>query len=345
VYLKDPDGNGIELYYDRSREEWFDPQRNPVLKAEPFDPCELLEEQTGREMGVHRSESRDGPATPSGIGHGGSPVATTPKQTPPRKPANRPGTAGPTNSSAASENRHPAHQQRDMRLLGRLFGSLFGFVAASTGARAARYEARRNASRTLQATQRGKPPMTNTLAHYTDELWEISRLSTESALPRAARFLADLMADPAFVGSQVLPLIEETRDAEDWYVARRHGGEDDAYSLKLFVWPVGTGTKIHDHSSWGAYACAAGSVLEERYDRLDDGSLEEHARLKKAWQLWWAPRRRGLDGAPGRRRHPPGGEPRRGPGRLGAPLRPAPGRDRWPRLRPLPRLRLRPTGD
>lgn len=43
VYLSDPDGNGIELYYDRPRSEWFDPQGNPVLKADPFDPRELLE--------------------------------------------------------------------------------------------------------------------------------------------------------------------------------------------------------------------------------------------------------------------------------------------------------------
>ena len=32
VYLSDPDGNGIELYYDGPRSEWFDPQGNPVLK-------------------------------------------------------------------------------------------------------------------------------------------------------------------------------------------------------------------------------------------------------------------------------------------------------------------------
>jgi len=26
VYLRDPDGNGVELYYDRPRDKWFDPQ-------------------------------------------------------------------------------------------------------------------------------------------------------------------------------------------------------------------------------------------------------------------------------------------------------------------------------
>jgi catechol 2,3-dioxygenase len=47
VYLSDPDGNGIELYYDRPREEWFGPRGEPVLKAEAFDPRELLEEPNG----------------------------------------------------------------------------------------------------------------------------------------------------------------------------------------------------------------------------------------------------------------------------------------------------------
>ena len=44
VYLRDPDGNGIELYYDRPREEWFDASGNFKLQAEPFDPRDLLTE-------------------------------------------------------------------------------------------------------------------------------------------------------------------------------------------------------------------------------------------------------------------------------------------------------------
>jgi catechol 2,3-dioxygenase len=42
VYLSDPDGNGVELYYDRPRSEWFDADGNPVLKADRFDFHELL---------------------------------------------------------------------------------------------------------------------------------------------------------------------------------------------------------------------------------------------------------------------------------------------------------------
>ncbi|HEY7076143.1 MAG TPA: VOC family protein [Solirubrobacteraceae bacterium] len=42
VYLSDPDGNGVELYYDRPRAEWFGADGRPVLKAERFDHLALL---------------------------------------------------------------------------------------------------------------------------------------------------------------------------------------------------------------------------------------------------------------------------------------------------------------
>jgi predicted metal-dependent enzyme (double-stranded beta helix superfamily) len=132
--------------------------------------------------------------------------------------------------------------------------------------------------------------MTTALANSPNELRSICDLPTESALPRAARFLADLVKDPAFLSSQIQSLLGEVRHAEGWYVARRYDAEDGAYSLQIFVWPAGTGTMIHDHSSWGAYACALGTVLEERYDRTDDGSISEHASLRKAWQLLWSPK-------------------------------------------------------
>jgi predicted metal-dependent enzyme (double-stranded beta helix superfamily) len=130
--------------------------------------------------------------------------------------------------------------------------------------------------------------MTASLVLDTNELQEISDLPTELALKQAAHFLASLVKTPAFLESQILPLSRAARDGEDWYVARRWDGEDGSYSLQIFVWPAGSRTRIHDHSSWGAYCCAVGTVLEERYERLDDGSRPDHARLKKVWQLSWS---------------------------------------------------------
>lgn len=131
--------------------------------------------------------------------------------------------------------------------------------------------------------------MMTLLAPHTDELRGLGELPTELALPQAVAFLADLVKAPGFVESQILPSLKEARGGEDWYVARRHDGEDGSYSLKVFFWPPGTGTQIHDHSSWGAYLCAWGTVLEERYERLDDGTRPDHARLTKVWQLRWSP--------------------------------------------------------
>jgi predicted metal-dependent enzyme (double-stranded beta helix superfamily) len=120
-------------------------------------------------------------------------------------------------------------------------------------------------------------------------LQELSGLPTGLALERAAPFLARLVEDPTFHEAEVLPLLEDVRSIQgDWYVARSFESGEHSYSLQIFVWPPGTGTKIHDHSSWGVYCCAVGSVLEERYQRLDDGSRLDHAHLKKIWQLTWS---------------------------------------------------------
>ena len=109
----------------------------------------------------------------------------------------------------------------------------------------------------------------------------------ELPLREAVPVLSQLARDPDFVGSHVLPLLEDAGKDEDWYVAYHQEGPGGSYSLQVFVWPPGSATSIHDHSSWGAFGCVAGCVLEERYERIDDGSLLDYARLKKLWQLEW----------------------------------------------------------
>ena len=45
IYLHDPDGNGIELYRDRPREDWkTDPDGNLAMVSEPLDLNALLAE-------------------------------------------------------------------------------------------------------------------------------------------------------------------------------------------------------------------------------------------------------------------------------------------------------------
>jgi predicted metal-dependent enzyme (double-stranded beta helix superfamily) len=123
----------------------------------------------------------------------------------------------------------------------------------------------------------------------TNSLQKLSELPTELALQRASHLLAHLVKDPAFLEAEIRPHLEEARSTEgDWYVAKRYEGEDHSYSLQIFVWPPSAETKIHNHSSWEVYCCAVGSVLEERYERLDDGSRLDYAHLKELWQLMWS---------------------------------------------------------
>ena len=43
LYLRDPDGNGVELYWDRPREEWpLRPDGSLAMVTEPLDLPDLL---------------------------------------------------------------------------------------------------------------------------------------------------------------------------------------------------------------------------------------------------------------------------------------------------------------
>jgi catechol 2,3-dioxygenase len=45
IYLRDPDGNGVELYRDRPREEWpLDDDGSPAMGTWPLDVGSLLDE-------------------------------------------------------------------------------------------------------------------------------------------------------------------------------------------------------------------------------------------------------------------------------------------------------------
>lgn len=123
----------------------------------------------------------------------------------------------------------------------------------------------------------------------TNDLEDLANLSPELAIGEAVLLLNSLARNTAFVDARVLPLLDEARSAERWYVADRYDLGGGSCSLEVFVWPSGSTTAIHDHSCWGAYRCVVGSLLEDRYERLDDGSRPGHARLKRLWRLSWGP--------------------------------------------------------
>ena len=72
--------------------------------------------------------------------------------------------------------------------------------------------------------------------------------------------------------------------ADDPSIARSFVSPLGGCSLQVFVWAPGSKTPIHDHTSWGTYYCLAGSVLEDRYERLDDGTQLNRAHLRSSWR-------------------------------------------------------------
>src|SRR5439155_10365794 len=65
--------------------------------------------------------------------------------------------------------------------------------------------------------------------------------------------------------------------------------DTEGINLQLFLWPAGAWTPIHDHTSWGVYVCVAGSLLEDRYVRLDDNAQPHRAKLRRDWRAIWRP--------------------------------------------------------
>ncbi|MBX3061661.1 MAG: VOC family protein [Anaerolineae bacterium] len=53
IYLSDPDGNGIEIYRDRPRSDWYDKQGNFLLTTLPLDIDGVLSELSGATRADH----------------------------------------------------------------------------------------------------------------------------------------------------------------------------------------------------------------------------------------------------------------------------------------------------
>jgi len=114
------------------------------------------------------------------------------------------------------------------------------------------------------------------------QLRSLADLPPEAAMCEAAPLLAALIRSIDLLDH--LPCIEgpgPTHIPLDDHTER--------ISLQLFLWPAGAWTPIHDHTSWGIYVCVAGSLLEDRYVRLDDGAQRDRAQLRRDWRAIWRP--------------------------------------------------------
>jgi predicted metal-dependent enzyme (double-stranded beta helix superfamily) len=106
----------------------------------------------------------------------------------------------------------------------------------------------------------------------------------ELKLEESSAFLTQLARDPKFIARQILSSLPHAALGSEPMITATYGLREASPCLQVFVWPVGAATPIHDHTSWGAYYCIAGTLQEERYERLDDGAQPSTARLRKVWQ-------------------------------------------------------------
>jgi Cysteine dioxygenase type I len=124
-------------------------------------------------------------------------------------------------------------------------------------------------------------------SHLRAHTWLDSRLPS-LAMADARAALLHLASTPAFVETQIVPLLAHVAPSAAPYIAQSYGSQAESACFQVFVWPAGAMTPIHDHTSWGAYYCIAGSLLEERYERLDDRAQPDTAQLRKRWRRLWA---------------------------------------------------------
>ncbi|HWQ13549.1 MAG TPA: cysteine dioxygenase family protein [Roseiflexaceae bacterium] len=111
----------------------------------------------------------------------------------------------------------------------------------------------------------------------------LNRLLTPGVATPLAHYLARAVA--ALAPGRLLGLAE-TANGHDPTIVWRASAPGGA-SLMLFVWPAGAATPVHDHTSWGVYACLSGELTEERYARLDNGARADFARLRLLWRREW----------------------------------------------------------
>ena len=119
------------------------------------------------------------------------------------------------------------------------------------------------------------------------DLRDLLHILPEIRLDEAPEYMAQLLRNPAFVTAQIVPFVTWVAPACEPSIAISYGAREASTCVQVFVWPAGATTPIHDHTSWGAYQCVIGSLVEQRYERLDDGEQPSIARLRKAWQRSW----------------------------------------------------------
>lgn len=116
-------------------------------------------------------------------------------------------------------------------------------------------------------------------------LRDVSQMTLEEARP----FLLHLARDRRFLAATVLPHVSRRATSREPIIVATYGAREATTCLQVFLWPARAATPIHDHTAWGAYQCVAGTLMERRYARVDDGQASTIAHLREQWQRLWHP--------------------------------------------------------
>lgn len=68
-----------------------------------------------------------------------------------------------------------------------------------------------------------------------------------------------------------------------------HEEPDHALAVALFSWLPGRGTPPHDHGTWGVVVGVEGDEVNTFWQRVDDGSREGHAELRRLAEKRFVP--------------------------------------------------------
>ena len=115
------------------------------------------------------------------------------------------------------------------------------------------------------------------------------------------QYVADIRAiaaeesEEAKIGERIKPLATKLAADKSWFLDKyREIDEEQGFSLHLLheeenhelavfviAWGAGKGVGAHNHKTWAVVAGIEGQEHETNYQRLDDGSREGYADLKK----------------------------------------------------------------
>lgn len=114
------------------------------------------------------------------------------------------------------------------------------------------------------------------LSRYVEHVRGVCRehYSMSAKLHRIAEAARALVAEPLDLPPSLRHVPETGYGRNLVWADPEHG-----FAVIALVWPVGVGTPVHDHGTWGCVAVSEGCLRVRTYRREDDGSVAGRARF------------------------------------------------------------------